>query len=104
MQLKSSYPLIGLTKPNQIFVFGSNLAGRHGKGAALAAHKNYGAEYGVGIGRTGMCYAIPTKDKNFVTLSISASVWPISSFQYLLSPFFLPVTKCLTAMQCVGLR
>jgi hypothetical protein len=47
-----------------IFVFGSNLAGRHGKGAALFAKLNYGAEYGVGEGLTGNAYAIPTKDKN----------------------------------------
>ena len=46
-----------------IFVFGSNLAGRHGKGAALHAKLNYGAEYGVGVGRTGNAYAIPTKDE-----------------------------------------
>jgi hypothetical protein len=44
-----------------IFVFGSNLAGRHGKGAALYARTYYDAEYGVGIGRTGNAYAIPTK-------------------------------------------
>lgn len=46
-----------------IFVFGSNLAGRHGKGAALSALHYHGAEYGVGIGRTGQAYAIPTKRK-----------------------------------------
>jgi hypothetical protein len=46
----------------KIFVFGSNLAGRHGKGAALEARTKYGAEYGVGEGRTGYAYAIPTKD------------------------------------------
>jgi hypothetical protein len=45
-----------------IFVFGSNLAGRHGKGAALHARTHYGAEYGVGRGKTGCAYAIPTKD------------------------------------------
>jgi hypothetical protein len=45
-----------------IFVFGSNLAGRHGKGAALHAAKNYGAIYGRGEGRQGQSYAIPTKD------------------------------------------
>lgn len=53
-----------------IFVFGSNLAGRHGKGAALAARKEHGAEYGVGIGRTGNAYAIPTKDKHLQSLSL----------------------------------
>ena len=44
-----------------IFVFGSNLAGRHGAGAALYAHKVHGAVYGIGVGRTGNAYAIPTK-------------------------------------------
>ena len=45
-----------------IYVFGSNLAGRHGKGSALTAKEVYGAEPGVGEGRTGRSYAIPTKD------------------------------------------
>jgi len=45
-----------------IFVFGSNLAGRHGKGAALFARENYQAKQGVGRGPTGNSYAIPTKD------------------------------------------
>lgn len=48
----------------KIFVFGSNLAGRHGKGAALHAAKQHGAVYGVGEGLTGRSYAIPTKDHN----------------------------------------
>lgn len=46
-----------------VFVFGSNLAGRHGKGAALEARNNYGAVYGIGRGRTGNSYALPTKDE-----------------------------------------
>lgn len=50
-----------------IFVFGSNLAGRHGAGAAKYARQLYGAEYGVGEGRTGNSYAIPTKDENIQT-------------------------------------
>ena len=54
-----------------IFVFGSNLAGRHGKGAALFAHQHHGAEYGVGVGRTGNAYAIPTKDAKLKTLPLS---------------------------------
>lgn len=49
-------------EPNSIFVFGSNLAGRHGKGAALQARKQFGAVYGVGEGLTGQCYAFPTLD------------------------------------------
>jgi len=47
---------------NQIFVFGSNEAGRHGKGAAKKAME-WGAIYGQPIGLQGKTYAIPTKDK-----------------------------------------
>ena len=51
-----------------IFVFGSNLAGRHGKGAALYAARKFGAVQGVGEGRTGDAYAIPTKGRNLEAL------------------------------------
>lgn len=51
-----------------IFVFGSNLAGRHGKGAALFARYNHGAVYGCGVGLQGQSYAIPTKDEYLRTL------------------------------------
>lgn len=54
----------------EIFVFGSNLAGRHGAGAALYARKHYRAKYGIGVGRTGNSYAIPTKDYNLKTLPL----------------------------------
>lgn len=54
-----------------IFVFGSNLAGMHGKGAALCAKNEHGAVYGVGIGRTGNAYAIPTKGEHIRTLPLS---------------------------------
>jgi len=47
----------------EIFVFGSNLAGRHGAGAALEAKKHWGAIYGRGEGLQGQSYAIPTKDR-----------------------------------------
>lgn len=45
---------------DQVFVFGSNLSGYHGGGAARAAHQLYGAEWGVAEGPTGNSYAIPT--------------------------------------------
>ena len=48
--------------PHQIFVFGSNTEGRHGKGAALFARQHYGAVYGQPAGRQGQSYAIVTKD------------------------------------------
>jgi hypothetical protein len=47
-----------------IFVFGSNLAGIHGAGAALSAAKHWGAKAGVGHGPTGKAYALPTKDRH----------------------------------------
>jgi hypothetical protein len=53
-----------------VFVFGSNLAGRHGMGAAKVARAKFGAEYGVGRGPTGRAYAIPTKDAALRTLSL----------------------------------
>lgn len=46
----------------EIFVFGSNLAGRHGKGSAEVAKLKFGAIYGQGEGRQGQSYGIPTKD------------------------------------------
>jgi hypothetical protein len=45
-----------------IFVFGSNLSGRHGRGAALSAREHHGAVSGKGVGLQGTSYAIPTKD------------------------------------------
>jgi hypothetical protein len=50
-------------KDGRIFVFGANLGGRHGKGAALHAALHYGAKRGVGVGPQGNAYAIPTKDR-----------------------------------------
>jgi hypothetical protein len=54
--------------PTDIFVFGSNLAGRHGAGAAKQAAEQFGAQYGVGEGLTGMCYAFPTLDEKLQQL------------------------------------
>lgn len=56
---------------DKVFVFGSNLAGIHGKGAALHARQFYGAQYGVGKGMTGMAYALPTKKTPRETLPLS---------------------------------
>lgn len=53
-----------------VFVFGSNLAGRHGKGAALDARLRHGAQLGVGEGPTGNAYAIPTKTGDLRTRSL----------------------------------
>lgn len=45
---------------NEIFVFGSNLAGIHGGGAARFAYEHFGAIWGLVVGMQGRCYAIPT--------------------------------------------
>lgn len=57
--------------PTEIFVFGSNLRGRHGAGAALYAFAHCDAELGVGVGRTGQAYALPTKDYSLNTLPLA---------------------------------
>jgi hypothetical protein len=58
------------TNKAAVFVFGSNLAGRHGAGAARAAYEHYGARMGVGVGIMGKSYALPTKDENIETLPL----------------------------------
>lgn len=63
-----------------IFVFGSNLAGRHGKGAAETAKRQHGAKAGVGVGPTGTAYAIPTKDEALRTLSLNTIAHHVSNF------------------------
>lgn len=55
---------------NKIFVFGSNLAGRHGAGAALFARQYHGAIYGKGVGIQGNSYALPTKDEHLRSLPL----------------------------------
>ena len=63
-----------------IFVFGSNLAGRHGKGAALTARQEHGAIYGQGVGLQGRSYAIPTKDQYLRTLPLNRIKWFVDAF------------------------
>ena len=55
-------------KPNEVFVFGSNLAGAHGGGAARAALNHFGAVWGQGVGRQGQSYAIPTMQGGVETI------------------------------------
>lgn len=47
-------------RPGEIFVFGSNLEGAHGGGAALLAWRKWGAKWGQGVGLQGQTYGIPT--------------------------------------------
>ena len=55
-----SADIINNLKPNEIFVFGSNLDGMHGGGAARVAYNKFGAIWGQGVGLQGQSYAIPT--------------------------------------------
>lgn len=56
------HPDGSLPQSGEIYVFGSNLAGRHGAGSALVARQRFGAVYGQARGLQGRSYAIPTKD------------------------------------------
>ena len=55
-------------QPNEIFVFGSNLQGYHGGGAARLAMNKWGAIWGQGIGLQGQTYAIPTMQGGVETI------------------------------------
>ncbi len=55
-------------KPDEVFVFGSNLQGFHGGGAARAALDLFGAEWGKGVGMLGQSYAIPTMQGGVETI------------------------------------
>ena len=55
-------------KDNEIFVFGSNLAGAHGGGAARLACQRFGAVWGQGVGLQGQSYAIPTMQGGVETI------------------------------------
>ena len=55
-------------KENEIFVFGSNLAGAHGGGAARIAAVRFGAIMGQGVGLQGQSYAIPTMQGGVETI------------------------------------
>lgn len=59
---------IDVLEIDEIFVFGSNLAGHHKGGAARAANMKFGAEWGVGVGLTGHAYAIPTMQGGVETI------------------------------------
>lgn len=64
----------------RVFVFGSNLAGRHGAGAALDAKNEHGAIYGQGWGRQGKSFAIPTKDYRLKPLPLDAIAIHVRGF------------------------
>ncbi len=60
--------MISALNENEIFVFGSNLGGMHGGGAARAAYNRFGAVWGQGVGLQGQSYAIPTMQGGVETI------------------------------------
>ena len=69
------------SRENMIFVFGSNLSGIHGGGAAYYALKKKGAVMGKGIGLQGQSYALPTKGINICFMTLPEVVKNIESFK-----------------------
>jgi hypothetical protein len=63
-----------------VFVFGSNLAGKHGAGSAKHALRFHGAKWGVGVGRVRESYAIPTKDGYFNVLPLADIEFHVKKF------------------------
>lgn len=58
-------------QPNEVFVFGSNLRGSHGGGAALIAVQKFGATQGVAEGHEGQSYALPTLGAGYEKLPLA---------------------------------
>lgn len=91
---------------NGVFVFGSNLAGRHGAGAAKTALMQFGAIYGQGIGLQGRSYALPTMAANapprpanvqplpFVAIAHHADVFKAFAAEHPELLFFLTRVGC----------
>lgn len=67
-QKRTTPEFITELQPNEIFVFGSNLKGMHGGGAAYVAYRKFGAIMGQGVGLQGQSYAIPTMQGGVETI------------------------------------
>lgn len=78
--MKTQDKVITNLEENEIFVFGSNYAGRHGRGAALTALRKFGAVNGKGIGLMGKSYGIATKDRKLKVLPIAHIELQIAKF------------------------
>jgi hypothetical protein len=78
--MKFTPEIITSLEPNEVFVFGSNLRGAHGAGAAKLAVEKFGAIYGEGEGLMGRSYAFPTKDENIKTLSLADIKTSVDNF------------------------
>ena len=68
------------TNSKQVFVIGTNEAGRHGAGAALVAKLNWGLDYGRAFGICNQSFGIPTKDKDLKVLDLSRIEFYVGGF------------------------
>jgi hypothetical protein len=84
----------------EIFVFGSNLAGRHGAGAALHARRVHGAIYGQGVGLQGNSWAIPTKDHRLRPLPLSEVAGYVAAFLAQAEVLYPELTFRVTPIGC----
>lgn len=79
---------------NEIFVFGSNLAGAHGGGAARIASIYFGAVYGQGVGLQGQSYAIPTMQGGVETIRPYVNEFIIFAKEHPELKFFVTKIGC----------
>jgi hypothetical protein len=66
--------------PEEVFVFGSDLAGRHREGDALTALRRHGAIYGHGVGPQGHSYALPVRDEQDRLLPVAVIARYVQAF------------------------
>lgn len=83
-----------------IFVFGSNLQGIHGKGAAFQAKTVFGAVSGIGAGLMGNCYAIPTKLDPYHRLNLSEIQVFVTNFNRLTHTHLIESKFFITRIGC----
>jgi hypothetical protein len=83
-----------------VFVFGSNLAGRHGKGAALHALQHHGAIKGQGVGLQGDSWGIPTKDHRLQVLPLEQIALYVAAFLAQAEVLYADRTFTVTAIGC----
>lgn len=81
-------------KPNEVFVFGSNLKGYHGGGAARVAMNKFGAEWGNGVGLQGQSYAIPTMQGGVETIKPYVDEFIAFAKQHTQLTFFVTRIGC----------
>ena len=78
--MKTTPDRVSSLAPNHVFCFGSNLAGRHGKGAALQARLEFGAVPGQGTGLMGRSYGLATKGHFLEILPLAAVSQQVDQF------------------------